>query len=165
MKRLTRLALFLLCCVCSALPAAALIGDPMLDAAARDIRTGETFRLSDKRGDNYLVIFFASQCPPCQQQIEALALEAEGLKRANIEVIALALDPVTSEVERFVEAHNAPFRFAQISPSSLEFFSNIKIVPFLFLVDRSGVIRYEHMGIIPNAKLLEEIDALLWAIR
>ncbi|WP_027389607.1 peroxiredoxin family protein [Chrysiogenes arsenatis] len=162
MKRLIGLTVFLLW---SALPAVALIGDPMLDAVARDIRSGETFRLSDKRGDNYLVVFFASQCPPCQQQIEALALEAEGLQRANIEVIALALDPVTSEVERFVDTHNVPFRFAQLSPSSLEFFSNIKIVPFLFLVDRNGVIRYEHTGIIPNTKLLEEIDALLWAIR
>lgn len=165
MKKILLLATVLLCWTWGAMPAAALIGDPMLDAVARDVRTGEMFRLSDKRGENYLVVFFASQCPPCQQQITALAQESEGLQRANIEVIALALDPVTDEVERFVESHPVPFRFAQLAQSSLEFFSHIKIVPFLFLVDRTGVIRYEHTGIIPNAKLLEEIDALLWAIR
>ena len=73
-----------------------------MDAELKDIRTGQTFKISDFKGKPVLMESFAVWCPICtQQQKETKKLEAE----ADNEIVSVSIDTDPNEDEERVRSH------------------------------------------------------------
>jgi len=73
-----------------------------MDAELKDIKTGQTFKISDFKGKPVLMESFAVWCPICtQQQKETKKLEAE----ADNEIISISIDTDQNEDEERVLDH------------------------------------------------------------
>jgi len=73
-----------------------------MDAELKDIRTGQTFKISDFKGKPVLMESFAVWCPICtQQQKNTKKLEAE----ADNEIVTVSIDTDANEDEERVRSH------------------------------------------------------------
>jgi len=73
-----------------------------MDAELKDVRTGQTFKISDFDGKPVLVESFAVWCPICtQQQKESKKLEAE----AGNEIVSVSINTDPNEDEERVRSH------------------------------------------------------------
>jgi len=73
-----------------------------MDAELKDVRTGQTFKISDFKGKPVLVESFAVWCPICtQQQKNTKKLEAE----AGNEIVSVSINTDPNEDEERVRSH------------------------------------------------------------
>jgi cytochrome c biogenesis protein CcmG/thiol:disulfide interchange protein DsbE len=121
--------------------AAASVPDVTLQAA-----DGAAVRLSTFSGKVLLVDFWASWCVPCKTSFPALDAIYREYEPKGLEVVAVNLDEHRKSADAFLTAH--PHRMTVLfDPKGIapEAFG-VKGMPSSFLIDRSGAIRFTHMG-------------------
>jgi peroxiredoxin len=124
---------------------------------------GETVRLADFKGKIVIVDFWASWCPPCKASFPALDALYREQRAAGVEVLAVNVDERRKDADAFLARHPHDLTVL-LDPkgASAEAF-NVQGMPSSFVVDRSGVIRFTHMGYSGNvdASYRREIAQLL----
>ena len=142
--------------VMTALAVAALVSRTL--AAAPPVRTqeapnvmlqtgdGTRVDLSAYRGRVVLVDFWASWCPPCKTSFPALDALYRELSPQGLEVLAVNLDERRRDADAFLDAHphSMTVLFDPRGASPVAF--GVKGMPSSFVIDRSGAIRFTHMG-------------------
>lgn len=108
-------------------------------------------------GEPQLVNLFGSWCIPCR--VEAPQLEA--LERQGATIHAIALRDHPEDVARFLEIYGNPFtRIGRDDISETQFALGASGVPETFVVDGSGRITYQHIGVVTPGDipiLMEEL--------
>ena len=90
-----------------------------------------------------MVNVFASWCVPCIAEAPVLM----ELKRQGVAIDAIAVRDKTEDVAAFLARHGDPFgRIGSDPESKVQLALGSSGVPESFIVDGSGVIRYQHMG-------------------
>ncbi|WP_340586347.1 redoxin family protein [Erythrobacter alti] len=108
-------------------------------------------------GEPQLLNLFGSWCIPCR--IEAPQLEA--LERAGATVNAIALRDHSEDVARFLEVYGNPFaRIGSDDISETQFALGASGVPETFVIDGSGRITYQHIGIVTEQDVPLLLDEL-----
>jgi peroxiredoxin len=114
--------------------------------------SGERYSLEAYRGKVVLLEFFLTDCPHCQRSATNIMKFYEELRPKGLEVLAVAINNganmlIPDFAKRFgvtypltVGNRNMVTTFADTSATA-QFF-----VPYVFIIDRKGVIRYEHPG-------------------
>ncbi|HEX8525423.1 DsbE family thiol:disulfide interchange protein [Allosphingosinicella sp.] len=98
-----------------------------------------------RRGQPRLLNVFASWCAPCV--IEAPQLME--LKRRGIPIDAIAVRDRPEDVAAFLAAHGDPFERIGSDPATqVQIALGSSGVPETFVIDGSGVIRHQHIGVI-----------------
>ena len=113
-----------------------------MDAELKDVRTGQTFKISDFKGKPVLVESFAVWCPICtQQQKETKKLEAE----ADNEIVSVSINTDPNEDEERVSSHITRNDFTwlyaispiEVTRSLIDQFSpkvvNVPLVPIILV--------------------------------
>jgi peroxiredoxin len=111
---------------------------------------GTTVQLESFRGKVLLVDFWASWCPPCKISFPALdALYREHASQ-GFEVLAVNLDERRRDADSFLvdHPHRMTVLFDSKGASAVAF--GVKGMPSSFLIDKSGNIRFTHMGYAGN---------------
>lgn len=107
---------------------------------------GTPVDLASYHGKVVLVDFWASWCPPCKTSFPALDALYREYASQGLEVLAVNLDERRRDAESFLGAH--PHRLTVLfdpkSGSPVAF--GVKGMPSSFLIDKSGHIRFTHMG-------------------
>ena len=137
---------------------AASVPDVTLHAA-----DGVAVRLSTFSGKVLLVDFWASWCVPCKTSFPALDAIYREYGPKGLEVVAVNLDEQRKSADAFLAAH--PHRMTVLfDPKGIapEAFG-VKGMPSSYLIDRSGAIRFTHMGYSGNVDVSyrKEIAQLL----
>ncbi len=168
-----RLALILLAIV---LPAPVLAESNVpRDAPELVLKTvsGSTLTLDSLKGKVVAVVWISTDCPHCQSTCEALGPIYEKYSAQGLEIMALAVNPMApGNIRQFRDKHSVKFSLGVSSRSDWMRFADLSVmarayVPFMMLVDRKGVIRYEHRGkdgqfwSDMEANLLAELQVLL----
>ena len=140
--------------------AAAAISVPDVTLQAAD---GAAVRLSTFSGKVLLVDFWASWCVPCKTSFPALDAIYREYAPKGLEVVAVNLDEQRKNADAFLAAH--PHRMTVLfDPKGIapEAFG-VKGMPSSYLIDRSGAIRFTHMGYSGNVDVSyrKEIAQLL----
>jgi thiol-disulfide isomerase/thioredoxin len=140
--------------------AAAAISVPDVTLQAAD---GAAVRLSTFSGKVLLVDFWASWCVPCKTSFPALDTIYREYAPKGLEVVAVNLDEQRKNADVFLAAH--PHRMTVLfDPKGIapEAFA-VKGMPSSYLIDRSGAIRFTHMGYSGNVDVSyrKEIAQLL----
>lgn len=137
------------------------VGAPMPAWEARGA-SGETFAFAaGERSRPALVVFWATYCRYCKLVMNEVAGLATELGGERLEVIAVSVyehpgaDPVAALEQRghdftpVLEGDAVAQRF------------DVQGTPVLYLVDRSGVVRYRRQGSAPPGTVASELRSLL----
>ncbi|MCF0206625.1 MAG: TlpA family protein disulfide reductase [Bacteroidales bacterium] len=73
---------------------------------------GEDFSLSSNKGKYTLVVFWASWCTSCRDEIPRINEALSLFKRANVDVVGISLDEDESDLKRFVAENKLQFKVA-----------------------------------------------------
>jgi thiol-disulfide isomerase/thioredoxin len=117
-------------------------------------------------GKVVLLDFWASWCGPCKASFPVL----DGLQKKygarGFSVLAINVEETPAKMERFLAEHPISFPVLQDSKQKLVAAASVEAMPSSFLIDRSGVIRFAHVGFkieSTPAELDQEIERLLGA--
>jgi thiol-disulfide isomerase/thioredoxin len=111
---------------------------------------GSTVELSAYRGKVLLIDFWASWCLPCKTSFPALDSLYQEYQPRGLEVLAVNLDERRSDAAAFlgVHPHRLTVLFDPKGASPVAF--GVKGMPSSFLIDKTGAIRFTHMGYSSN---------------
>ncbi len=108
--------------------------------------------LEQLRGKVVLVMFFSTDCPHCQRTTQLLKPIYDEFKPRGLEIVGLAINPAASgNLPAFATKYGAEFPLALGTRGDCTRFAGISVmtrfyVPYMFFVDRKGMIREQHGG-------------------
>ena len=124
------------------------------EAPPLDLKTtaGKTVSLSALKGKVVAVLWISTDCPHCQETCEMLAPLYQELSGRGLEIMGMAVNPnAPGNITDFKVKHKVEFPIGVSTRSDWMRFADLSVmarayVPYMMLVDRQGVIRYEHRG-------------------
>ena len=103
---------------------------------------GRPIRLADLRGRPVWLNFWASWCPPCQQETPVLRDVYEAHRDDGLELVAISVQETTAEdVRRYAETYDLDYTIAFDATSAVFATYQCFGLPSQFFIDREGVIR------------------------
>jgi peroxiredoxin len=133
------------------------IGKEAPDFTVTDIE-GNKHSLSDYRGRNVMIIFWATWCPPCRAEIPHLIELRKQENEANLAMLAISTDKEQDTVKDFVKANKFNYTVAALGNTSLPSpFMDIEYIPTSFFIDPNGRIK----TIVVQSLNLKQIKAIL----
>ena len=120
---------------------------------------GTKHALSDYRGRNLLVVFWATWCPACNMEIPHLIQLRSEVPEGELGILAISSEP-TEQLKPFAEAKGINYTVASLGDAMLPPpFGEVGVIPTTFLIDRAGTIKLSAIGLLSP----EEVKAILRA--
>jgi len=126
--------------------------------------TGEPVTNAAFAGKTTLINFWATWCVPCRAEMPMLMeLHSEYAAR-GFQVVGIALDEV-QQVNRFIKEINIGYPIlvgqTDVMATSAAFGNVTGVLPYSVLVDKGGIIRWQHAGEVHREKISELLEELL----
>lgn len=144
--------------------AAANVGKPAPEIVLPALGGGE-LPLRRAEGEVLVLDFFATWCPPCREEMPALArLSARYADRG---VYFIGVDSIEREeggpkaVSRFVSRMKIPFPVALDVGREASAAYRVDAIPTTIFIDRKGIVRAVYQGAQPESVLAATIEDLL----
>jgi thiol-disulfide isomerase/thioredoxin len=125
--------------------------------------TLESLDLNSFRGKVVLVDFWASWCAPCKESFPWMQQVLSRYADRGLVVVAVNLDRDRRLAEQFLGSLNPTFPIVFDPQARLAEHFKVSGMPASFYVDRSGAVRFSHIGFRPNERedAERELAALL----
>ena len=121
---------------------------------------GNTFSLVDFRGKVVILEFFSTTCSVCKDEIPHLKVVEDEFGQRLV-IISLALWANSdATLRQFRDYYNIAWIVANDAANVHQNY-NASHVPTLYVIDREGYIRYQHIGETAASVLEEEVSELL----
>ena len=129
------------------------------DFALKDL-LGKQHRLSDYKGKNVMVVFWATWCPPCKQEIPHLMLLQNRMPADKLKILAIT-DEDPKLVSKFVTDNNINYTVLLADRKLPDFFMAVpsRGIPSTAFIDPQGKIKFVTSGLLP----FEDTRAILAA--
>lgn len=129
----------------------------------RDLN-GAPIRLADYRGDAVWLNFFATWCPPCQEETPVLRDAYERYAGDGLQMIAVSVQETTAaDVAAYAETYSLPYTIGFDASSAIfHLYEGFGLPTHLFL-DRDGIIRRIVYGPLTMTQISDIIEPLLAA--
>ncbi len=121
------------------------VAAPSPDFALRSL-TGENVRLSEMRGSVVLLGFWARWCGDCRQAMQALNEVQAKYERAGLVILGIDVDDTVEQAAAMTHSLGLTYPVLVDIYKSASSQFNLKSMPLLVLIDRSGQVRYSHTG-------------------
>ena len=125
------------------------------------VLAGQSFRLSEAKGQVVLVNFWASWCIPCREEADALEQLWQVYKDRGLVVVGLAWSDTERESLKFINEFNQTYLNGPDLGTRGAQAYRIKGVPETFLVDKTGQLTWVKIGPTSYAELVSVIEPLL----
>ena len=125
---------------------------------------GLTGTLPRTEGKVVLLDFWASWCAPCKASFPAMAELNKRFADKGLVILAVSVDDDPHAYSRFLDKAAPPFSTVRDADHKLVSTMGVPTMPTSFLVDRKGVVRFEHGGFHGNATVesyVTQIEQLL----
>jgi peroxiredoxin len=125
------------------------------DFTVEDIE-GKTHKLSDYRGRNVMVVFWATWCPACNLEIPHLIELRKTLADDKLGILAISNEQ-PERLKNFAESKGINYTVASLEGKMLpEPFASVKLIPTTFFIGPDGKIKLAAVGIVPpsDAKII-----------
>lgn len=123
---------------------------------------GEKIELASLKGKPYLVVFWATDCPGCVQEIPELVKFKQNPANAAVPIIAIAMPHDNVDAIRTMRTQKQMnYQIAFDKDGSLtKAFGGVKVTPTNFLVNSDGNIVLAKMGNLDLQDLQKRVEAL-----
>jgi thiol-disulfide isomerase/thioredoxin len=150
MKPLVRLVTCAIALQFTLAPATGIAQTKMLpDLSAQDDH-GANVKLRGYAGHVLLVDFWASWCPPCKASFPALDALSRELTPRGVIVLAVNVDERRKDADAFLSDHPHTMTVLFDPKGTLPSALSVQGMPSSFVVDKTGNIRFTHMGYTGN---------------
>jgi len=129
------------------------------DFSINDI-AGKTHKLSDYKGRNVVVVFWATWCPACKLEIPHLIELRNMLPEDKLAILAISNEE-TGHLKHFAESKGINYTVASPGGNSLpEPFAGVTSIPTSFFIDPEGKIKFAAVGLVPlaDAKVIMNVE-------
>jgi thiol-disulfide isomerase/thioredoxin len=134
---------------------------PNFDFALPDL-SGKIFRLKDFKGRVFVINFWATWCPTCEEEIPKLNELSERYKNEGLVVIGIALDKDSLNlVEPFVQKKGIVYPILKGDEQVLLGLENFSGMPTTLIVDQKGNIKKKYDGSFDKDDLEKNLKKLL----
>ena len=113
---------------------------------------GRNMTLDQLKGKVVLVMFFSTDCAHCQRTTQVLRPLYDQFKPQGLEIVGIAINPAAAgNLQSFATKYGATFPLALGTRRDCTSFAGISVmtrfyVPYVFFIDRKGMIREQHGG-------------------
>ena len=139
------------------------IAVPEVNSPAPDFQLqtldGQALRLSDFQGKPVLINFWATWCGPCQLEMPLIQKYYEK-HSPDLIVLAINNDQPLAAVQEFVDQMKLSFPVLLDPGAKVEDQYRIRAFPTSLFVNREGVIRYQHIGILNEQQLVQYLKQI-----
>jgi peroxiredoxin len=123
---------------------------------------GNVIRLADLRGKVVWINFWASWCPPCQEETPILREVYDELHDDGLELIAISVQESTVEdVRRYADTYGLDYTIGFDATSAVFHTYRAFGLPTQLFIDRDGVIRTVVLGPVTRQQALDTLRGLL----
>lgn len=136
----------------------------LIDQPAPEINVadtaGETVDLTALNGKVTLIDFWATNCPPCIEEMPNLKRLYSRYHEKGFEIVGVSLDGDQSIVDQFTQSRKIPWRMIvdEADVRTLRERYQVRLIPSLYLIDQAGnVVQFDVKG----ANLKKSIETLL----
>jgi cytochrome c-type biogenesis protein CcmF len=140
-------------------------GRPLPGQAAPDftlsVLDGTTITLSDLRGQVAVVNFWATWCPPCEDEMPDLQAVWEEYQVEGVVLVGVAFDEEEAAVQEMASRLGVTYPLGLDLGDRISTAYGITGVPETFVVDGEGKVAYVHIGPVNAEELREELDSVL----
>jgi cytochrome oxidase Cu insertion factor (SCO1/SenC/PrrC family) len=120
---------------------------------------GKTFRLSDQEGKVVVLEFMRTTCPACVEESPRLR-QLRSQFGSDVVMVIVSIDPAgdTDSVLRDYRNQNLMGWIAMGDKAQVYQGYGVDATPTIFIIDRNGYIRYQHVGLTESSVLVSEVD-------
>ncbi len=126
-----------------------------------DAITNKKIDSSTYAGKAKLVVFFATWCMPCMQEVPALMKLQDKYGNDGFTVVAISVDKRQKNVESFITKNGINYPVLMFDRQVVADFGGIPGLPTTFMVDRNDNVLKKYPGLVPHALLEREVKRLL----
>ncbi len=122
---------------------------------------GRAVTLADLRGKVVMVDFWASWCPPCQEEAATLAEVYREYAGQPVEFVGVDIWDRRDDALAFVERYGVTYPSGVDVKGAIAIDYGVKGIPEKFFIDRDGVVRRKFVGPMTESNLREILDQLM----
>lgn len=151
-------------CLCLAMLLSAVpswAGNKMPHFNLADAVTNKKIDSSTYAGKVKLVVFFATWCMPCIQEVPALMQLQKEYGDDDFTVVAISVDNNQGSVENFIKKQQVNYPVLMFDRQVVADFGGIPGLPTTFMVDRDDNVLKKYPGLVPHALLEREVKRML----
>ncbi|MGH8249330.1 MAG: peroxiredoxin family protein [Steroidobacteraceae bacterium] len=105
---------------------------------------GSNYRLSEHRGEVVALLFWASWCGDCRQELERFERLRRTYSNAGFVVLGVSLDDEPARARALAEAAGIGFPVLADGAKDVSKSYRVDDLPLIVLIDRHGVVRARH---------------------
>lgn len=144
------------------LPLQSLAATKMPEFTLESVRDGKTVSSESFDGKVLLLIFFATWCPPCAEEVPVLVKLQDDYSGAGFSVVGLSVDQQgPAVVADFMERHDINYPVLMAESRTTMDFGGVYGIPVSFLVSKAGNVVKKYMGYVQPKILAKDIESLL----
>lgn len=107
------------------------------DFTLKDLQ-GRKFKLSEQRGKPVVLVFGATWCPSCREEIPHLKEIYANYTRKGVVMVNIDIDEPQAQVVRFAEKYKLPYRVLVDERAQVARSYHVRGVPSYILLDKEG---------------------------
>ncbi len=129
---------------------------PAPDFTLKDLR-GNKISLSDCRDKVVFLNFWATWCPPCQEEIPGFIELNEKYKNRGLVIIGISVDRISPKsILNFAKKHKITYPVVVSTKKIIKDYRPGNLIPVTIIIDRRGKIRHKLIGY-RDKEILENI--------
>ncbi|MBM3943168.1 MAG: TlpA family protein disulfide reductase [SAR202 cluster bacterium] len=122
---------------------------------------GSSISLAELRGNVVVLDFWASWCPPCQEEAPALAKVYREYAGREVQFVGVDIWDRPEDAQKFTEKYGVTYPSGVDDRGRIAINYGVKGIPEKFFIDRGGVLRRKFVGPMDETTLRRVLDDLL----
>jgi peroxiredoxin len=118
---------------------------------------GRPVRIDDFRGRPLWINFWATWCPPCQQETPDLRAAYEANRDGGFALLAISVQEPVDDVRSFVQRYGLTYDIGLDSTGAVFSTYSVFGLPTHYFVDRTGVIRDRYFGPLSRQQMDQKV--------
>jgi cytochrome c biogenesis protein CcmG, thiol:disulfide interchange protein DsbE len=122
---------------------------PRVGSAAKDFSLHDSDRnvtLAQFRGQVLVLNFWATWCPPCEEELPSLMRMQDRLRARGVTVLGVSIDVDGDEYHRFLKQRSVNFLTIRDPEQKIPALYGTSGWPETYIIDRQGVMRRKFIG-------------------
>lgn len=136
------------------------VGDLAPDFTLEDLE-GNVVSLSDFRGKGVMINFWATNCPPCREEMPAIERQYQQFKDQGIEVLAVNIAESHLVASRFAQRHGLTFPILLDQDRSVTQRYGVIPIPTSFFIDKDGIVVAKVQTMMTDEMIREHLQRIV----